>query len=260
MKRARASPATLAAKRIKPNPEISAVTTDSKKWRGGSRQRVTWSSQGAVPMVDVRLYKDNRLIGILSYSVANTNARTITVPEGLTPGKYKLSVHSSSDSSVFAESASPVKIDIGAQTPQISAVAVQQHFVATSAVPFHTGSRQRVTWSSQGVVPVVDVRLYKYGKTPYYTDNRLIDILCHSVANTNARTIKVPEGLTPGKYKLSVHSSSDSSVFAESPAFMIDDEHRERCVRYALLLLGLPPKCSLPYAIVRQIAVAAATR
>ena len=42
-------------------------------------------------------------------------------------------------------------------------------------------------------------------------------------------------------------------------AVLIDDEHRERCVRYALLLLGLPREWQLPYAILRKIAVAAAT-
>ena len=111
MKRAHASPATLAAKRIKPNPEISAVAADSKKWRGGSQQRVTWSSQGDVPQVRVDLYKDNQLVEILAVRVANTNATTVKVPAGLTPGMYKVRVKSSSDSSVFAESASPVKID-----------------------------------------------------------------------------------------------------------------------------------------------------
>ena len=252
MKRAHASPATLAAKRIKPNPEISAVAADSKKWRGGSQQRVTWSSQGDVPQVRVDLYKDNQLVEILAVRVANTNATTVKVPAGLTPGMYKVRVKSSSNSSVFAESASPVKIDIGAQPPQIATVAVQQDFVSTSAVPFHTGSRQRVTWSSQGDVPQVRVDLYK--------DNQLVEILDLRVANTNARTINVPVGLSFGSYTLRVVSSSNSRVFASSPAFMIDDEHRERCVRYALLLLGLPPQCRLPYAIVRQIAVAAATR
>ena len=356
MKRAHASPATLAAKRIKPNPEISAVAADSKKWRGGSQQRVTWSSQGDVPQVRVDLYKDNQLVEILAVRVANTNATTVKVPAGLTPGMYKVRVKSSSNSSVFAESASPVKIDIGAQPPQIATVAVQQDFVSTSAVPFHTGSRQRVTWSSQGDVPQVRVDLYKdnqlveilavrvantnattvkvpAGLTPgmykvrvksssnssvfaesaspvkidigaqppqiatvavqqdfvstsavpfhtgsrqrvtwssqgdvpqvrvvLYKDNQLVEILDLRVANTNARTINVPVGLSFGSYTLRVVSSSNSRVFASSPAFMIDDEHRERCVRYALLLLGLPPQCRLPYAIVRQIAVAAATR
>ena len=56
-----------------------------------------------------------------------------------------------------------------------------------------------------------------------------------------------------------VESSEDSGVFGDSPEITVDDEHRERCVRYGLLLLGLPPAWKLPYTIVRQIAVTAAT-
>lgn len=69
----------------------------------------------------------------------------------------------------------------------------------------------------------------------------------------------MPTGLTPGKYVLRVVSSADIRVCAHSTEFTIDDEHRERCVRYGLLLLGLPPAWKLPYPIIRQIAVAAAT-
>ena len=70
--------------------------------------------------------------------------------------------------------------------------------------------------------------------------------------------ITVPTGLTPGKYHLEVQSTYNREVTAQSADFTIDDEHRERCVRIGLLLLGLPPQFRLPYAIVRKIAVEAA--
>ena len=64
----------------------------------------------------------------------------------------------------------------------------------------------------------------------------------------------VPVGLTPGQYIVRIDSSVNSSVIADSAEFTIDDEHRERCVRYALLLLGLPSACRLPYALIRKVA------
>ena len=49
-----------------------------------------------------------------------------------------------------------------------------------------------------------------------------------------------------------------SLLAAQSAEFTIDDEHRERCIRFGLLMLGLPPRFRLPCAIVRKIAVEAA--
>jgi len=71
--------------------------------------------------------------------------------------------------------------------------------------------------------------------------------------------VLVPDGLTPRQYVVRVESSVNRHVFADSAEFTVDDEHRERCVRYALLLLGLPSACKLPYALIRKVAVAAAT-
>ena len=90
-------------------------------------------------------------------------------------------------------------------------------------------------------------------------DGLIADVLCYDELNTNAFTVTVPVGLTPGKYRLKVQSAADNSISATSRPITIDDEHRERCVRSALHLLGLPPSCRLPYAIIRKIAVLAAT-
>ena len=87
---------------------------------------------------------------------------------------------------------------------------------------------------------------------------RLIATVQRSAENSGRSVITVPTGLTPGKYHLEVESSYNREVAAESAAFTIDDEHRERCVRIGLLLLGLPPQFRLPYAIIRKIAVEAA--
>ena len=77
--------------------------------------------------------------------------------------------------------------------------------------------------------------------------------------NSGSREVLVPGGLTPGQYIVRIDSSVNSSVIADSAEFTVDDEHRERCVRYALLLLGLPMACKLPFALIRKVAVAAAT-
>eukprot|EP00966_Prymnesium_polylepis_P304001 7023284-Prymnesium_polylepis.1 len=62
----------------------------------------------------------------------------------------------------------------------------------------------------------------------------------------------------PGDFKVRVQSRGDRSVSAESRNFLIDDEHRARCVRNAILLLGLPLHMKLPYPILRTIAMLAA--
>ena len=56
-----------------------------------------------------------------------------------------------------------------------------------------------------------------------------------------------------------VVSKGGSAVTAASDTFLIDDEHRARCVLYATLLLGLPAHLRLPYPILRRIAMQAAT-
>ena len=135
------------------------------------------------------------------------------------------------------------------QDPKISAVAVQQQI-------WHGGSTQLVTWSSQGEVPKVDVDLYMCGAGG---TRSFVSCLKRRVPNSGSTQIEVPSGLTPGEYCVNVESAINPGVCAKSNTFTCDDEHRERCVRYALLLLGLPPTQKLPYAIVRKIAVEAAT-
>ena len=69
----------------------------------------------------------------------------------------------------------------------------------------------------------------------------------------------MPTGLVPGNYRVHVVSSTTVKACANSEAITIDDEHRERCVRCALGLLGLPHTIALPYQILRKIAVMAAS-
>ena len=115
-----------------------------------------------------------------------------------------------------------------------------------------------MTWSSQGEVPAVVICLYR---TPTNAHGRyaLAKVLVLKASNSNSYEVLVPVGLTPGQYIVRIHSSVNYSVIADSAEFTVDDEHRERCVRYALLLLGLPAACKLPYALIRKVAVAAAT-
>ena len=132
--------------------------------------------------------------------------------------------------------------------PAISNVVLQHE-------EWRSGQVQQVTWSSQGEVPSVTITLYK-------SDDSVINMptcfLQHGADNSGRSVITVPTGLTPGKYHLKVQSTYNREVDAQSADFTIDDEHRERCVRIGLLLLGLPPQFRLPYAIVRKIAVEAA--
>ena len=239
------------SKRIKPPPSISNVALQHEEWRSGQVQQVTWSSQGDVPSVTIVLYKSGdsitKIPTVLDNRVENADSSTITLPAGLLPGKYHLTVKSSESRDVTADSAT-FEVTCNGPPPAISSVALQQPI-------WHSGSQQQVTWSCQGDVPTVRITLFK-------SNNSFINMptcqLKHSAKNSGRSVITVPTGLTPGKYYLEIQSSFNREVAAQSAEFTIDDEHRERCVRIGLLLLGLPPRFRLPYAIVRKIAVEAA--
>jgi hypothetical protein len=136
--------------------------------------------------------------------------------------------------------------------PAISNVVARQPALASLAVPWRTGSQRLITWSSQGDVPSVDIWLTN-------VEGRLVEIIAHCEPNNGSVTVTVPTGLTFGRYRAHVRSWANDSVFSSSAAFLIDDEHRERCVKYATLLLGLPQRSKLPYSLKRKIAVETAT-
>jgi len=154
------------------------------------------------------------------------------------------------NSSVFADSAE-LTVECAGSAPAISEVAVRQ-------LIWHGGSRQQVTWSSQGEVPAVRICLYEHATNVLGLRDQ-VKTLVHGANNSGSHEVLVPDGLTPRQYVVRVESSVNRHVFADSAEFTVDDEHRERCVRYALLLLGLPSACKLPYALIRKVAVAAAT-
>ena len=232
------------AKRIKPSPLILSVFTGAE-WQGGSQQEVTWSSQGDVPTVHITLCTAaGSHIQLLSHSLANTGSHRITVPTGLVPGEYRVHIESSTTDEVCAVSGI-ILIDQGRTPPAISNVTARQ-------LIWHSGSQQEVTWSSQGDVPTVHITLYTAAGS-------YIQLLSHSLANIGSHRITVPTGLVPGSYRAHTVSSTTDKVCANSEVITIDDEHRERCVRYALGLLGLPHAVALPYQILRKIAVMAAS-
>ena len=242
----------------KPQPAISDVTAASASayilfcgnagfsgWLGGSQQEVTWSSQGDVPNVSLSLYTAaGSHIQLLHHNLANTGSCRITVPTGLIPGEYRVRAASRTADKVCAVSGI-ILIDHGRTPPVISNVAARQ-------LIWHSGSQQEVTWSSQGDVPNVHVCLYTAAGSH-------IQLLHHSLVNTGSHRITVPTGLVPGNYRVHIQSSTTDKACANSEAIIIDDEHRERCVRYALGLLGLPHAVALPYQILRKIAVMAAS-
>jgi len=226
-------------------PAVLNVTI-GREWSGGSRQLVTWSHTGDVPEVQISIYRHNICVESLEFGVANTGSCTISVPIGLLPGYYCVRVESMASVDVYGSSAN-VQIDRGCTPPAIFDVATRQSL-------WHGASHQLVTWTSKGTVPGVYLSLHKGG--------RFFKLLVAFVANTGSCTITVPKGLTPGDdYCVHIASKFDDQhlgskdVFADSPPFTIDDEHRERCVRYALGLLGR----RLPYAVLKKICVAAAT-
>ena len=243
-------------------PAISTVAVAHPVWRTGQQEAITWSSQGEVPTVDICLHRAAAstsprrtlvrpgLAKVLVCKASNSGSYELLVPGGLTPGQYIVRIDSSVNSSVVADS-SEFTIECAGSAPVISGVAIRQPI-------WHGGSRQQVTWSSQGEVPAVDICLHR---APANAHGRyaLAKVLVLKASNSGSYEVLVPVGLTPGQYIVRVDSAVNSSVIADSAEFTVDDEHRERCVRYALLLLGLPAACKLPYVLIRKIAVAAAT-
>jgi hypothetical protein len=236
-------------------PAISNVTASSAEWLGGSQQEVTWSSRGDVPEVNIYIMDITAAGSIIPiplhpWDLANTGSCHVTVPTGLVPGKYRVQVASSITDDVCAPSGI-IRIDHGRTPPVVSNVAARQPI-------WHSGSQQEVSWSSQGDVPEVEIYIttIKGSRVP----SMFADPLNGSRANTGSCHVTVPTGLVPGEYRVHVESSTTNKVYAHSSeAITIDDEHRERCVQYALGLLGLPHAVALPYQIIRKIAVMAAS-
>ena len=101
-----------ASKRHSLGPAIRDVATAQSKWDGGSVQRITWNTEGAVPRVSVNLFRieglDRNGIERLRrattadeldyFAVDNTGALDYTVPIGLTPGPaYRIKVESTNN-------------------------------------------------------------------------------------------------------------------------------------------------------------------
>ena len=112
------------------------VTPDNNALKGGSEQKITWNFEGAVPEVDIILYRpaftlfrpefglpDGAYVKGLAYNVKNTGSHVVTVPTGLVPGKYFLQVASGSDNRVYAFSPT-FTIDESATPPKIIDVAL----------------------------------------------------------------------------------------------------------------------------------------
>ena len=238
------------------SPSISGVNVQQQVWPTGSTQLVSWISQGEVPTVHITLCRPNpslngmnEVMKNLAINVASTGSAEVKVPEGFVAGEYNVCITSSADRDVDGRSST---ITITSDTPpSISSVEVRQQI-------WHGGSTQLVSWSSQGEVPQVHVRLCRPVSAAFMI-NTIVKNLAINLANTGSAQVEVPVGLAPGECCVQVTSAGSRDVEASSSMFTVDDEHRERCVRYALLLLGLPPPQKLPYAIVRKIAVEAAT-
>jgi len=232
-------------------PAITDVTVASSEWRSGSQQRVRWATEGEVAEVQIALRKGAPGINmaLLGCGITNKGEHVVTVPTGLTPATdYRIAVYSATNRAACAHSGD-VSIDAGSTPPAITNVTVVQPI-------WHGSSQQRIIWDTQGHVPTVSLLLQGVVGASF----RHVTFLGHNIANTGVHVVTVPAGLSPADdYRIEVRSGANRSASAHSGPFSIDDDHRERCVQVALLLLGLPPRLRLPYAILRKVAMAAAT-
>ena len=240
-------------------PAILDVATDDADWESGTLRQVTWRHQGEVSAVIVCLVQKFSLFGdlnaalvdILAHDVPNSGSYSITVPAGLPPGAYGVRVASSASDKIYAINWE-IRIDHGHTPPAISDVTASQQI-------WHSGSRQILSWNSQGHVSLVKIHLMRREDFFGIPHDVYVETLETSLPNTGSCSITVPTGLLSDTYHIKIESSSSSEVKASSADILIDDEHRERCVRYALGLLGLRRPRRLPYSVVKKIAVMAAT-
>ena len=125
------------------NAPSRARLSDNDAWEGGSKQQVTWRFTGAVPRVKIRLqsvskWNFSNMFGFfetrtwfppIEYDIKNHGLHVVTVPTGLVPGKYYLTITSTSDDRISATS--PIfTIDKMATPPEINDVAFPRCLVA----------------------------------------------------------------------------------------------------------------------------------
>ena len=106
------------------------------------------------------------------------------MPAGLTPGQHVVRVQSSVNSSVFADSAE-ITVECAGSAPAISEVAVQQ-------LIWHGGSRQQVTWSSQGEVPAVRISLYEHATSVLGLRDQVKTLVSTRLTGYTGRTTPAP--------------------------------------------------------------------
>ena len=119
--------------------QTNASQVSDNAWEGGSTQQITWTFKGAVPKVDItlwRVFKTSMLftatsphVKCIAVNVKNHGSHVVTVPTGLMPGKYYLQIKSSSDSCISATSPT-FTIDKMATPPEINEVAIPRCLVA----------------------------------------------------------------------------------------------------------------------------------
>ena len=143
---------------------------------------------------------------VLVCKASNCGSYELLVPGGLTPGQYVVRIESSVNRAVVADSAE-FTVECAGSAPAISEVAVRQ-------LIWHGGSRQQVTWSSQGEVPAVDLCLHHaLGR------RKLVKTLIRKANNSgphqscvgHEHEVLVPDGLTPGHYVVRVEACAGHS-------------------------------------------------
>ena len=119
--------------------QTNASQVSDNAWEAGSTQQVTWTFKGAVPKVDITLWRvfkfsmlftfQSQHVKCIAVHVKNHGSHVVTVPTGLMPGKYYLQIKSSSDDSISATSPT-FTIDKMATPPEINEVAIPRCLVA----------------------------------------------------------------------------------------------------------------------------------
>jgi hypothetical protein len=180
--------------------------TSSTVWAKDESATITWTSKGTITNVKIQLYKGTTFQKTIILSTPDNGSYTWpTVDTSLVDDKdYKVRILDANDTSLYGESES---FQIG--EPGITVTA------PTSSTVWYRGDSADITWTSKGTTNYVKIELYK--------EDILVKTITQSTSNDGAYYwYSVDTTLAAGTdYKVKITSTTDSSLYGESPNFEI---------------------------------------
>ncbi|HEX2961524.1 MAG TPA: T9SS type A sorting domain-containing protein [Ignavibacteriales bacterium] len=189
---------------ITSKPTLSVTSPqEGANWTIGSRQAITWKSNGVNGNVDIRLSVDGGVSFpdslMLAANTANDSSETITVPNHPSQ-KCRILIESVGDTTI--KGISPGNFTITAK-PTITVTSPQ------TGANWAIGSVQKVKWTSYNVSGNVNIKLSSDGGNTFKP-------LLNSVPDNDSVNITVPSN--PSSIcRIKVESAADTTVYGLNP-------------------------------------------